>query len=168
MKLRAVRFVIDTSALVALSEIARLDLLRARCGRVAVPWAVRREVVDQGEGWREAAVGQAEILSGEWLETVEVEDSRDLRRLKLVLGAGEAECLEFARVGRIGAILDDQAARREAKRLNLDFFGSIAVLAWSKEQGLVQRVRPLVEGMRRNGIFLSESLVAGFLARLDE
>ncbi len=167
VKLRAVRFVIDTSALVALSGIGRLDLLRARCGIVAVPLAVRREVVDQGGGWREAAAGQVEILSGEWLETVEVEDSRALS-LRTVLGAGEAECLEFARVARIGAVLDDQAARREAQRLKLEFFGSLAVLAWSKEQGLVQSVRPLVVGMRRNGILLSELLVAVSLAKLDE
>ena len=159
---------IDTSALVALSGIERLDLLRARCGTVAVPLAVRKEVVDQGEGWREAAAAQSEILSGVWLETVEVEDSRELGRLRSVLGAGEAESLEFARVRRIGAILDDQGARREAQRLKLEFFGSLAVLAWSKERGLVQSVRPLVEGMRRNGIFLSDPLVAGFLTKLDE
>lgn len=161
-------FVIDTSALVALSGIGRLDLLRARCETAVVPLAVRKEVVDQGKGWNEAAEAQAEILSGVWLQTIGVKNSAELKRLQTLLGAGEAECLEVARVGRMVAILDDQAARREAQRLKLEFFGSLAVLKWSKQQGLVQKVRPLVEGMRRNGIFLSESLVERFLENLDE
>ena len=161
-------YVIDTSALVALSGIDRLDLLQACCGRVAIPVAVRTEVVDQGWGWVAAGAAQAEIRRGEWITTLEARESPMLRMLRAKLGRGEAECIELARVLAVQLIADDQAARREAARMGIAVVGSLGILALSRERGLVERVGPLVQGMRNNGIFFSNSLIERFLFSLGE
>jgi len=120
-------FVIDTSALVALSGIGRLDLLRGCCVCVGVPQAVRFELCDQGQGWTEASAAQAEILSGSWLKTVSVARSPTYGMLRTQVGAGETECIEFARTAKLTAILDDHDARKEAMRLGIPLVGSLGI-----------------------------------------
>ncbi|MBN8458278.1 MAG: DUF3368 domain-containing protein [Verrucomicrobia bacterium] len=159
---------IDTSPLIALSGIHHLDLLHKCCGRVAVPRAVHTEIVEQGAGWTEARSAQAEILTGTWLVTVETRDSTTLRSLRKKLGAGESECLEWARVSGAQAIIDDFTARKEAERLGIGFFGTLHILAKSKREGHIAAVRPLLTAIRRNGIYYSDKLVGQYLAALGE
>ncbi len=163
-----VDYVIDTSALVAFSGIQRLDLLRACCGRVGVPTAVRVEVIDQGIGWVKAAEAQKEILRGEWIRTLPVTDSEMLYNFRKRLGAGEAECLELGRFFGITVIVDDQRARKEGERLGVQIIGSLGILAKSKRIGLIDLASPLIEKIRQNGIFLSNQQVADFLTELGE
>lgn len=161
-------FVIDTSPLIALSGIYRLDLLHKCCGQVAVPRAVRAEIVEQGVGWIEARAAQTEILGGTWLVTVETRDSQILRNLRTKLGAGEPECLELARVSGAKAIIDDLSARKEADRLGIGCFGTLRILAMSKQEGHIAAVRPLLTDIRRNGIYYSDTLVERYLTALGE
>jgi predicted nucleic acid-binding protein len=161
-------FVIDTSALVALSGIHRLDLPHQCCGLVAVPTAVRYEIIDQGSGWIEAAEAQAEIRSGKFLRTTKAPQSESFHVLRARLGAGEAEAIELGRTMKMTIILDDHDARKEALKLKLPITGSLGILIQSRQLGYIDRIAPLIEGMERNGIYLSPKLTTRILTDLGE
>lgn len=159
--------VIDTSALVALSGVRRLDLLRACFSKVLIPEGVRVECVDQGDGWVEAEDAKEAIRKGTWLETVCVEDTIILHELRAKLGRGEAETIELARVRRVPAILDDREARTEANRRGVEVVGSLGILAKCRRNGILGSLRPVVEQMRANGIRYSDTLIEQFLRETD-
>lgn len=162
------RFVTDTSPLVAFSGVGQLGLLRLCCGKAAVPVAVRTEIVNQGIGWIEARDAQEAIKNGRWLVTVEVGESEVLRGLRATLGAGEAECIEFARVTGAEAIIDDFAARGIAARFGVRCCGTLGILARAKRAGCIKSVGPLLGKMRDNGIRFSNELIEKYLADLGE
>jgi len=88
--------------------------------------------------------------------------------LRTQVGAGETECIEFARTAKLTAILDDHDARKEAMRLGIPLVGSLGILLKSKELGLIDWVLPLIEGIQKNGIFLSNSLIENVLKSAGE
>lgn len=165
---RGVDYVIDTSALVSFSGIGRLDLLQQECGVLAVPEAVRIEIVEQGEGWLEAEAAQKSILEGSWLKSVKVKRTHELMSLRTRLGKGESECIEYARTKKAIAIIDDCKARNEAKQRGIITLGRLGILAKSKYEGRITLVTPLIEAMKSNGIRFADELIRKFLIDIGE
>ena len=81
--------VADSTPLISLSSIGRLDLLKSLYGRILIPPAVHREVVNQGQGrW-----GAAEVTAAEWIETRLVTQTERLEAFPPNLGMGEREAI---------------------------------------------------------------------------
>ena len=57
------KLVLDSSSLIALARIGRLDLLRQVTSDVHIPEAVYEEVVQAGEGRR----GSVEVAQAQWI-----------------------------------------------------------------------------------------------------
>jgi len=156
--------VANTSPLIALSSIKRLDLLRAAFPEVLVPDAVYGEVVSHGEGWIEARQLQGELAGGTWLLRTPVGESPTLAELRLRLGgSGEAEPIVLAKERGVPVMLDELAGRKAATALRVEVWGSLRILRLAKKSGLIPQIRPLLTDMIEAGIYYGDDLVERFL-----
>ena len=82
--------------------------------------------------------------------------------LRSELGQGEAEVIALAQeVQAERVLIDERKGRRIAAMVyGLKVTGTGGILLAAKQAGLVSAVRPLLEGMKQNGYFLADGLVA--------
>ena len=161
--------VADTSPLIALSSIQRLDLLRIVFDQALIVPAVFAEVVTQGVGWRQAQQLQDEIRAGVWVHRCAATSSALERELREGLGgSGEAEVIALAVERRLPVLLDELAGRRAAVALGLKVVGSLGVLRQAKAGGHLERIRPLTEAMVEAGIYFHDSLLERFYREVGE
>ena len=66
------------------------------------------------------------------------------------------------------AMIDDYAARHFAQQCGLPVVGTLGVLALARQNGLLDKAEPVVQGMRAAGIFFGSELVERFLKQLGE
>jgi predicted nucleic acid-binding protein len=55
-------------------------------------------------------------------------------------------------------VLDDRAARAEAVRRSIPLLGTAGILLRAKEQGLTAAVRPTLDAVRQEGLYLTDRL----------
>jgi len=134
----------NTSCLIALEAIGRLDLLQRLYQEVLIPPAVAGE-------WGTPAP--------QWLKVQAIRDQHLAQALRLQLGAGEAEAITLAvevRASRL--MLDDHRARRIATNLQVPITGTVGIALRAKQQGFLPLVRPVFDELRTAGFWLSEGL----------
>jgi predicted nucleic acid-binding protein len=154
----------DASPLIGLARIGGLTWMRKLYRSVVVTRAVRAEVLVPGRA------GQPELAAAfraRWLRQLRSEPAEpEFPRLD----AGEASTLRAALAlgDRALVILDDFAARREARRLGVKFVGTAGVIVEAKRTGLIDRAAPAFERLTNEGFHLSEELIHAILAELRE
>lgn len=127
----------DSSPLIALSSVDRLDLRQPLFDTVIIPVAVRDEVMGV------AAKNAGELPSFIRVEPVVAE--LPVRFLKMNLHAGESEAIALALEGGIqGIILNDKHAREIAADLGLKVIGTLGLLILAKRKGFLTEVRPIM------------------------
>jgi predicted nucleic acid-binding protein len=154
----------NTSPLLYLHQLGRLELLPALYQRITIPGAVAFEL---REGARLGhAVPTVAALS--WI-AVENVDQAPLLRLVADLDEGEREVVALG-LGRPGSLLllDDGQARRYAKMLGLTFTGTLGVLLRAKERGLLDRVRPHLDQLQALGFRLAPAVRMNALRLVGE
>ncbi len=157
--------VLDSSALITLARIGRLDLLRQIATAVHIPQAVYEEVVEAAPG----RPGGAEVAQAEWISRHQIQDQGAVARLRARLGTGEAEAIVLARELQVDAlVLDDATARHVAEAEGRTVVGLLGLLLQAKLQGSVGDVRPILDDMVAAGFFLDESLYRSILGRAGE
>jgi predicted nucleic acid-binding protein len=65
-------------------------------------------------------------------------------------------------------VLDDLEARRCANSLNIRVIGSLGVVVMAKQKGLIIEAKPVIERLRRVGLYLDDGLVAKALEMVGE
>jgi predicted nucleic acid-binding protein len=142
--------VADSTCLIGLSKIDKLEILRDLFGAILIPPSVFHEVVVLGSG----RPGAAEIDAAEWIQPRDVTDRLAVNALRLSLGAGESEAIVLASEQAADfSILDDWQARQVALGLSLPVIGTVAVLAKAEEKGLIGDLASAVEALRKSGFY---------------
>jgi len=96
----------NSSVIIALAGICRLDLLGKLFGKIIVPEAVWREVTVEGKPGRE------KVLRAGFIRIEEVRDRRLAMLLKELVDDGEAEAITLAlEAGADVLLIDDRDAR---------------------------------------------------------
>jgi predicted nucleic acid-binding protein len=148
--------VADTSPLIGLQRIDRLELLRDLFGEVLVPPAVMHEFVRRA-------------TPPAWLVERRPPAPLDPRLSGRPLGGGEREAIALAlHLGVDWVILDDEAGRRLAASLGLPVIGTLGVVLLATEEGVVDAVRPLVDALTAVNFHLAPRLVARILTDAGE
>jgi predicted nucleic acid-binding protein len=65
-------------------------------------------------------------------------------------------------------ILDDRPARTCAAALGIPYQGTLGLVIHAKQQGWIPVARAVVERLRREGMYLSDSLMNQVLAQVGE
>lgn len=157
--------VLDSSALITLARIGRLDLLRQLARAVHIPEAVYEEVVLAGQGRH----GSVEVAQAQWISRHQVQDQAAVVPLRARVGKGGAEAIVLARELQADVlILDDATARRVAEAEGRTVVGLLGLLLHAKLRGLVGAVRPILDDMVAAGFFLDDSLYRSILGQAGE
>jgi predicted nucleic acid-binding protein len=154
--------VVNASPLIVLSRARMLDLLLLLGDHVIVPEVVAGEVSAHSDEAARALVDLA------WLRRVPAAPvSPPVAAWDL--GGGESAVLSGALVhpGSL-AVIDDYAARTCAEAFGIPVVGTLGLALRAKVRRRVPAARPLVEEMRRAGLYLSDALVQQVLALVGE
>lgn len=156
--------VANTTPIIALAMIGKLDVLQQLYSEVVIPTAVQLEILAGGI----SNIGVAELQKCPWIQATALQDP-GRADLLADLDRGEAEAIALALELKADLlIIDERLARRHARRLGLKLTGTLGVLLEAKRQGFVPAVKPLVDRLLQGGIRLSDSLVAQVLVLAGE
>lgn len=137
----------NSSPLIALAAIERLDLLPALFTSILIPPAVAHEIQ------------RSVPVAPTWLQVRPLEAVLPPIVLRRSLADGERQAIALAVETRADAIvLDDLPARRIAQAAALNVIGTLGVLLAAKRVGLISSVRPELDNLVRTSFFLSSQL----------
>ena len=156
----------NSSPLVSLSAIGRLELLRDLYGTIAIPRAVHHEVAVQGSG----RPGAVEVQSFAWITCCDVRNPNVVTALQGKLDEGEAEAIVLAlELPADLLLMDERLGRIEAARFGLRFIGTLGVLIEAKARGHLREVKPVLDELRtKAGFYMSEALRVRVLQETGE
>jgi predicted nucleic acid-binding protein len=149
----------DSSALVALSIMDKLDLLESIFGKIYVPQAVYAEVTIS---YKPQSVKLKNFLTNK-IVNVEIDISQ------IGLGKGELEAIALYKNMKANFLLiDDRRAKSFAKLNDVNVIGSLGVMVLAKELGKVETIRDDLEKLLDSDIFISKSLIDRVLVTVGE
>jgi predicted nucleic acid-binding protein len=160
----SLRRIVNASPLILLSKTGQLDLLRLGGVHVVTPDAVIMEIGAKGGNDPTALA----IRQTSWLSVVPNRAIPEpVRAWKL--DVGESAVLALAHGDPdCEVVLDDLAARRCAARLHIQYFGTLGLVLAARRLNIVPAARPLVDRLRRVGLYLDDELVEEVLKRIGE
>jgi len=149
----------DSSTLIHLAGIGRLDLLKEFYGKILITPAVWREVVEEGKD-RYGAREVEEAHESGWIEVIAPGNKSVIRLLERELHKGEAETISLAIERHHEVIfLDESEARRVADVYGLRKTGVIGILIRAKLEGKVASLREELDRLRsESGFWIGDEI----------
>jgi len=164
----------DSSPLISLSRVGRLELLRIVHGSAAIPPAVYREVVAEGKQRGRPDALAVEAAVGKWI-AVRPLPSRLVRTAEALrtegrLGRGEAESIALAVALRALLLVDDRAASSVARRHGVTTRWTTSVVLEAALGGKVRKAeaRRIVENLVAAGHHIAPNVLVEVLRELSE
>ena len=158
------RRIVNTSPLILLTKTGQLDFLRLGGVELVVP----ETVVDGIEAGAEQDSTIEVIRRTAWLSIVPCPALPDpVRACKLDPGESSVLAVAYGDPGS-EVVLDDLAARRAAARLGLPCLGTLGLVLTAKGLGAISEARPLVDQLRRAGLYPDDEFVDEVLRRIGE
>lgn len=155
--------VCNTTPILTLLGIDVFDVLEKLYDKIIIPNAVFQEI-EQGKHKIYKSLTQLQ-----WVEVKEVQDKSLVEELTKYLDAGEAEVIALGKeLNADLVIIDEKKGRNFAQLNNLICVGSLGILLKAKENNFIPFLKPLLEEMQTNGIWISESLVKEILEKINE
>lgn len=144
----------DTSCLILLQKLNRLDILRDLFKEITITETIEKEF---GEDLPD------------FFKKIEPKDENYQRILESFLDPGEASAFALAlEHDDCLLILDDQKARKEAKQLKLNITGTIGVLLLAIEKGLIKSGKQLIEDIKLTNFRISDKFLDEIKKRINQ
>jgi predicted nucleic acid-binding protein len=142
----------NSTPLIVLAKINRLDLLKDYFGEIYIPEEVYDEVVRRGGN----LAGSSEVASCTWIKVEPVKNRMAVETLSLSLDKGEAEAIVLSKEKDSLLIIDDGAGRKTAELLGVKITGTVGVLLLASMDGRVN-LRKTMDELKSVGFRLSET-----------
>jgi len=142
----------NSTVLIALESIGRMELLPKLFREILITAEVRREVFDV------RGMPVPEWIKVERVEQNAVQEIEQLTGLKL--DRGEAEALALAYRLQTVLLIDDLRGRKAAEKLlgKHRVMGTLRLLLEAKRKGIIQQVKPLLAALEQTGRYLDKRL----------
>ncbi len=139
----------DTTPIITLSKIKRLDLLEKLFKNIIIPRAVYDELTSNAQFQEEAQM----INDAEYIKVVEVEDSKAVELLQRVTGLdlGESEAIIYTDNYKAELLLIDEAkGRKVAKQMGLSIMGTVGILMAAYDEKFISsnEIKEYIEIMK--------------------
>lgn len=154
----------NTTPIIALSSINKLDLLQRLFGEIIIPETVVMEIEEGG------LIKVPALRAIEWINIVS--DIRDIKE-RLILGLDEGEkqtilvALEYDSEDCL-VLLDERKGRRIAKKLGLEIKGTLGVLAKARRGGLIKNFKEMAFELLRNNLYYDLQLIEAISQEVDK
>ncbi|MCB0290200.1 MAG: DUF3368 domain-containing protein [Calditrichaeota bacterium] len=143
----------DSTCLIALDRIGQLTLLKQLFEQIYVPTAVHREFGKKVN----------------WIKVTSVHNPIAIKTLMIQIDAGESEVIALAlEMQDCVAILDDKKARRIAQDIGLKITGTVGLLLKAKKDGVIGKIKPLLDQLNEAGFHVGGSLYQNALRLANE
>ena len=147
--------IVNSTPIIALSSIDSLHLLKEIYGAVIIPDAVKTEI-----GAKNKSKAQNKLdMSSDWILVRKIKNTAQKQVFRTQLHDGEVEVMILGQELYADLlVIDDYMAREYAKYLGFKVVGTAGILLLAKSMGLVYEVKPLVDKLIANGIYISNRL----------
>lgn len=158
------RWVTNASPLIFLGAVDGIEWLVREAAQIIVPNAVIDELA--------AGAGGADVINR--LRKIDrIQFAADVPVPPVIaawdLGSGETQVLAQALLGgNATVVLDDLAARSCAQGVGLRVIGTLGIVLLAKRDGRIAAVRPIIERLLCQGMYLSSGLIAEMLQACGE
>lgn len=144
----------NSTPIIHLAKIGRLDLLQQFFGTIIVPQMVWKECTSPGKRRPEIE----NILTADWIQVVKIND-RIVTLLRHDLDHGEAEAIALAMERKASLILlDDSDAREKARLYHLPITGTVGLLLRAYREGLLVSFGETLDELESSGFRLNAKL----------
>lgn len=141
----------DTSCLIALSKIEKLDLLKDLYYEIIITKDVQQEFGG---------------LLPDWVLITEVKDKQRQKDLEERLDKGEASSIALAlEIDNTTLIIDEIKGRKIAQSLKIDIIGTIGIIILAYKKGLISDVISTILLLTNKGFRLSDNLISKIINR---
>lgn len=155
----------DSTPLIHLARIGRLDLLSRLFKKVIIPESVFNEIVIKGEeqGYLDAKLIRK--ATEEWIEIKEL-NKEELTELDEILkigpiGIAEGESITLANNMRLPLLIDDSIGQKIARTLNIETYWTTSVVLKGVSVKIITRpeAKKLVEDLINGGLRVKPEVV---------
>ena len=155
----------DSTPLIHLARIGRLDLLSRLFKKVIIPESVFNEIVIKGEeqGYLDAKLIRK--VTEEWIEIKEL-NKEELTELDEILkigpiGIAEGEAITLANNMRLPLLIDDSIGQKIARTLNIETYWTTSVVLKGVSVKIITRpeAKKLVEDLINGGLRVKPEVV---------
>ena len=155
----------DSTILIGLAKVDRLDLLREAFYEIYVPEEVFKEVTDRGID----KPGAQDIRKSAWIKVRTVKDRTQVNLLMASLDKGEAEVLALSKEMEAELVLlDEEKARKSAVIAGFNVVGLLGNLVLAKKLELLDEIKPLIEELGRKKFRIIDVIIAEALKQAGE
>jgi len=163
------KIITNTSPIIALSIIGKLNLLWELFEEVYVPKSVCNEIFS---GYKNNDFGKSELknaIDHGKITVYEVKDEIFVNKLKGKLHIGELETI----VGGLEldvdfVLIDERAARNQANNFMLSPIGTLGILRIAKSKEIILEIKPYLDILINNGFRLSKQVYNSILSAAHE
>jgi predicted nucleic acid-binding protein len=135
----------DTSSLIVLKKIGRLEILRTLFGQITITQEVAKE------------------FNNPLPNFISIQNPKDKNYQKILesfLDEGEASAIALAiETKECLLIIDDSKGRREARALEINYTGILGILIIAKEKNIINSVSTIIEDIQKTDFRLSQKLI---------
>ncbi|MBR6154267.1 MAG: DUF3368 domain-containing protein [Treponema sp.] len=157
----------DTTPIISLIKINRIDLLEKLFGEVLIPEAVFKELITNTVFENEARI----VKSSTFLKIQAVQNIKALKILQAASGLddGESEAIILADELKSDVlIIDERKGRKVAQNLGIPITGTIGILIQAHDEKMLssEEIKMYLEQLKNSNIRLSENLIQEALSLL--
>lgn len=146
------KVIVNSTPIIGLANIGKLDLLRQVYDQITIPQAVYDEIISP-------SVKKQVEENKTWIRVKQIQDASQKQMYRAKLHAGEVEVMILAQEQNADlVILDDNAAKKTAKFLGLPVTGTLGLLLRAKREGYIKEVKPLMDDLSKDGFFIQDSV----------
>ena len=155
------KVVSNTTPLIALANIGHLELLHKLYEKILIPQAVMDEIISEP--------AKSLIENSSWICVEQVKDASQKKFYRSRLHAGEVEVMILAQEQDVDlVIIDDNAAKKTAKFLELNVTGTLGVLLKAKKEGYIELIAPIISELVNDGLYISDVVKEYVMKEADE
>ena len=144
----------DTSCLIVLSKIGKLDILRKLYSEIIITPEIANEFGDE---------------LPTWISEISVTDVQKQKILEIEVDRGEASAIALSiEINADLIIVDDFKARKVSKHLGLTITGTLGVLVKARNSDLFPSIKPVIEDLNNTNFRVSTELIEEMLRASNE
>lgn len=157
------KIVSNTTPIISLLKINRLELLQQLYQKVYIPTAVYNEIeAGRNKGYYK------DLSKIDWICIIDVHDKQAVKYF-LDLDAGEAETIILAtELNADLTLIDEKPGRFHAKHADLKISGTIGILIKAKTEGLIDELKPCLDELTNKEVWISKKLKHEILKKAGE
>jgi len=153
-----VKVVSNSSPLIVLTKINRIDILKHLFTSIYISEEVYREVYKIKKGH-----------CPRWIKIVKVKDRMAVDALDAIVDKGEAETIILAKEMNIKQVLmDDRKGVNLAKKMGLEPLRTTTIIGIAYKNGLLADIRKELLNLRGKGYWITDYYIEEIIKRLKE